>query len=423
MIEIHDPEDLDLSRWIRAGDALVCSQIHAEPLTLTRRLIAQRADIGRVSIFIGPTLADTFAPEHGDFLTFHSYCGTARNALLSDGGALDPVPTHYSEYPRLLASGLMRCDVALLALSEHEGRYNLGTGNDYAVEAARRARVVIAEVMPGLPWAQGAELPEDIRIDVLVRGRFEPALMPASGAASAQEHAIANNVAGLVPDGATLALGVGSMPNLVLQALRGHRGLGIHSGAIGDAMVDLMEAGVVTNESKPVHRGVSVTNLLMGSRRLLDYVHHNPRVRLEPTAFTHESANIRAIPRFFTVSSCVEIDLTGQVNAETVNGRYIGAVGGQADFVRPANLSPGGGSIMMLASTARGGSVSRIVSRIADAVVTTPRSDLQFVVTEHGVADLRGKSLRQRVQAMIPLAHPDFRAALEREAFATKERA
>ena len=324
MIAIHDSRQLDLTRWIGPGDALVCSQIHAEPVTLTRRLIEQRAAIGPFSLFIGPTIADTFAPEHGDFITFHSYCGTARNARLSEDGALDPVPSHYSDYPRLFASGAMRSDVVLLALTppDPNGRFNLGVCNDYVVDAARRARTVIAEIMPRMPWVHGAELPDDIRPDVLVHGNVEPALMPETGEGTSQELAIAKRVAALVPDGATLALGV---------------------------------AGV-------------------------------------------------------------EIDLTGQINAESAGGRYIGAVGGQGDFLRGANLSVGGGSIMMLAATARGGRTSRIVARLADAVVTTPRSDVQQVVTEFGSADLRGKSLRQRVQALLPLAHPDFREQLDRDA-------
>ncbi len=424
MIEIHDPNKLDFTRWIRSGDALVASQIHAEPVTLIRRLIEQRAQVGPISIFVGPVIADTFGPAHGDFITFHSYCGTARNALLADAGVLDPVPSHYSEYPRLFERGAMRCDVVLIAVSapDHRGRFNMGVCNDYVVQAARRARVVIAEVMEGLPWTCGAELPDDIRPHVLLRAGAQPVAMPETGQGSEQERAIAKGVAGIVPDFATLALGIGSMPNLVLKAMRGHRGLGIHSGAIGEAVVDLMEAGVITNESKPVHQGVSVANLLMGSQRLMDYIDRNPRVRLEHTSFTHDIANMRAIPRFFAVSSGVEVDLTGQVNAEVANGRYIGAVGGQADFVRGANLSPGGASIMMFSSTARGGKVSRIVSRLADAVVTTPRSDVQFVVSEFGVADLRGKSLRQRVQAMLPLAHPDFREALERDSSGSPRR-
>lgn len=416
MTEIRDPDTLDLTRWIKAGDAIVSTQIHGEPLTLTRRLIEQRAQIGPTSIFIGPTIADTFRAEHGDFIQFYSYCGTARNAQLYAGGVLDPVPSPFSEYPRLFETGAMRCDVAFLAVSEHEGRFNLGVGNDYVVQAARRARAVILEVMPGMPWTGGASLPPDIVPHLIVRGRSEPAVMQVPPEGNAQERAIAENVARLIPDDATLALGIGSMANLVLSALKGRRRLGIHSGAIGDAMIDLMESGTITNEHNPVHPGVSVSNVLMGSRSLLDYVHRNPRVRLEPTTFTHDLATMRAIPRLYALSSGVEIDLTGQVNAETVGGRYVGAVGGQGDFVRGANLSPGGGSIMMFASTARRGAVSRIVSRLADAVVTTPRSDVQFVVTEFGVADLRGKSLRQRVQAMLAIAHPDFRDALERGA-------
>ncbi|WP_326536611.1 acetyl-CoA hydrolase/transferase family protein [Pseudorhodoferax sp.] len=418
MIELHDPRALDLSRWIGPGDTLVCSQIHAEPVTLMRLLAQQRAQLGPVSVFVGPLVAETFTPAHGDHIGLRSYCGTGRNAALADAGMLDPVPTHYSEYARLYADGLVPCDVVLLGVTEADadGRFNLGPCNDYTVDAARRARVVIAEVLPGLPWVRGAELPSDIAPQVLLRANAPASLLPETGPGSAEEQAIARHVASIVPDRATLALGIGAMPNLVLRALAGHRGLGIHSGAIGDAMVELVQAGVITNEGKPEFQGVSVGNLLMGSRRLLDFADRNPQLRLEPTRFTHDITSMRRIPRFYAASSCVEMDLSGQVNAEVAGGRYIGAVGGQGDFLRGANLSPGGGSVMMLSSTARGGRSSRIVARLADAVVTTPRSDVQWVVTEHGVADLRGKSLRQRMQALLPLAHPAFREALEREA-------
>lgn len=418
MIVCNSVDALDLSAFIRSGDSVVCSQGVAEPVALTHALVEQREEIGPIQMFIGPTYSDTFKPEHGDSIAFRSYCGTARNAPLYAAGVLDVVPAHYSDLPRLFAQGIFPADVVLITVSEPDerGRFNLGLANDYIVDAARRARVVIAEVSDRVPWVYGAELPEDIRLHVVVRTSREPIpLQPKNlDTASAEERSIAHWVSTLIPDGATLELGIGTLPDLVLQALRDHRDLGIHSGVLGDGVAELMKLGVVNNVFKPNHRGVSVAGLLMGSRELLDFAHRNDSVRLAPPTVTHDIAALRAIPHFIAINGAIEIDITGQVNAESLNGKYIGAVGGQIDFVRGANASPGGRSIMLLPSTARNGTLSRIVPKLPCSVVTTPRSDVDVVVTEWGVAELRGKTLRERADALAAIAHPDFRESLER---------
>lgn len=409
---------VDLSALLRPGDTVVCGQGLAEPVGLTRRLIEQRAALGGIDIFLGPTFADTFDAAHADHLRLRSWCATGRNARMCGARALDIVPVHYAELPGLFASGALPCDVALLTLSGPDGggRYNLALACDYLIDAARRARVVIAEVHGGLPWVHGAELPDDIRPNVLVQAA-QPALeMPNVGAApSAEELAIALRVAGLIPDGATLALGVGRLPDMVLAQLRGHRDLAVHSAVLTDQVVDLIEQGAVTNARKPFDQGVSVGGLLMGSRRLFDFAHRNPRVRLAPPAHTHAFDRLGALPALVALTGALEVDLTGQVNAETAQGRYVGAVGGQLAFVRGARASPGGQAVTLLSSTARGGTVSRIVARLPDGVVTTPRSDVDRVVTEFGVAELRGKGLAGRIDAMVAIAHPDHRAALAQQ--------
>ncbi|SAL00656.1 acetyl-CoA hydrolase/transferase family protein [Caballeronia ptereochthonis] len=416
---VHDGIDaLDLSALIRAGDSVVCGQGVAEPVALTRALIGQRGKIGPIDVFIGPTYGDTFGPSHGDFIAFKSYCGTARNALLHAARILDPIPAHYSDLGRLFARGVLRCEVALMTLGppDEHGRFNLGLVNDYIVDAARKARVVIAEVSDRWPWVHGAELPADIHPHVIVRSSREPVQMPRvePGRASEEERVIASRVASLIPDGATLELGIGTLPDLVLDALRDHRDLGIHSGVLGDGVARLMELGIVNNARKPMFRGTSVAGLLMGSRRLLDFAHRNEAVLLAGPKLTHDIGMLRALRNFFAINGAIEIDLSGQVNAESVHGRYIGAVGGQVDFVRGANGCAEGRSIMLLQSTARNGTASRIVPRLADATVTTARSDVDVVVTEHGVAELRGKSLRERAAALAAIAHPDFREQLMR---------
>jgi acyl-CoA hydrolase len=416
MLILDHPDELDLARLLRPHDAVVCSQGLAEPVSLTRRLVQQRAAFGPIRLFLGPTFSDTFRPEHGDAIAFHSYCGMGRNAALKSAGVLDIVPSHYSGLPELFARGSLPCDVALLTAGEPDaqGRFNLGLTCDYVIEAARRARLVIVEASSRVPWVLGAELPPDVQPDIVVRTDREPLSAGAKdgGASTEVEAAIAARASELIPDGATLELGVGVLPDLVLQALRGHRDLGILSGVIGDGVVELMEAGVINNARKRIDRGTTVAGLLMGSRRLLDFAHRNPCIRLAPASQTHDTGVLRAIPNFVALNGAIEVDLTGQVNAESLNGAYIGTIGGQLDFVRGANGSPGGRSIMLLPSTARHGTLSRIVPRILDGVVTTPRSDADVIVTEWGVAELRGKSLRERVAAMIAIAHPDFRETL-----------
>lgn len=418
MIILDRPEDLDFRTLVKPGDTVVCAQALSEPVSLTRRLLAQRAEIGPFTLFLGPSFSDTFRPEHTDVVSFRSYCGTARNSTLAAAGVLDVLPAHYSDLSQFYASGALASDVVLLTVGEpdEQGRFNLGLHNDYLLDAARRARVVIVEVSRSVPWVFGAELPADIRVDVAVRtGRdlltFGATTKEKAGAA---EQGIAERVAAMVPHGATLELGIGVLPNLVLQALKAHKDLGIHSGMISDGVVDLMESGVITNANKPIDRGVTVAGMLIGSRRLLDYAHRNPRIRLASSRETHDAAALRKLPGFFAINGAVEIDLSGQVNAECLNGRYVGAVGGQVEFVRGANSAEGGRALMLLPATAKGGMLSRIVPKLNDSVVTTPRSDVDVVVTEFGAAELRGKTLAERAQALIAIAHPDFRDALAR---------
>lgn len=425
MIELDNPESLDFSTLVRPGDTVVCAQGVAEPLSLTRRLVAQRARIGRFNLFVGPSYTDTFLPEHGDFIAFRSYCGTSRNAPLVAAGILDVLPVHYSQLAPLYASGALRADVVLLSASapDAQGRFNLGLTRDYVIDAARHARIVVLESTHRVPWVFGAELPDDIRPDFVLHTDREPLTLDDRGNGNDPvEAAIASCVASLVPDGATLELGIGSLPERLLQSLHGHRDLGIHSAVIGDGVVALIEAGIVTNARKPIDTGVTVAGLLMGTRRLYDFAQRNPQVRLAPSSHTHATAVMAALPDFFAINGAVEVDLSGQVNAESSNGRYIGAVGGQVDFVRGANASKGGRALMVLPSSAKGGRISRIVPHLVDGIVTTARSDVDAVVTEFGIAELRGKSLRDRAKALIAVAHPDHREMLERAASITTSR-
>lgn len=411
---ILDPEDLDLAALVRPGDVVVCGQGTAEPMTLTRRLVARKDAIGAFTCWLGICLSDTFAPDRTAGIAFRGYGAIGTNILLSRAGRLDVLPWHYSRLERAFETGLLRADVVLLQLAPPPpGRsgYSLGLANDYVAAAARSARVVVAEVNPAVPWTHGGALPDDIRPDVLVRADRGPQEMQPARIGEVEAR-IAGHVAALVPDGACLQFGVGAVPVAALSGLTGHRALSIHSGVIGDACVDLIEAGTVTNARKPIDRGVTVANTVLGSRRLFDHVRDNPAVEVRPAAYTHDHATIASLVDFRAINSGVEVDLTGQVNAEVAGGAYVGAVGGLNDFVRGALAGRGGRSIVALPASALRGTASRIVPRVH--TVTVSRSDADLVVTEHGVADLRGATLAERASRMIAIAAPDFREDLSR---------
>ena len=410
---ILSSHDLDLAGLVRPGDMVLCGQGTAEPLTLTRGLVAQKDAIGPFTCFLGVMFSDTFAPERTDGIAFRGYGAVGTNAALSRAGRLDVLPWHYSRIERAFAAGELRADVVLLQLAPPPaGRsgYSLSLANDYVAAAARHARVVVAEINPHAPWTHGA-LFEGREPDLLVAADAPPQeLKPARfGDAEAR---IAQHIAGLVPDGACLQFGVGAAPVAALSGLRDHRDLAIHSGVIGDVCLDLIEAGAVTNACKPFDRGVTVTNTVLGTCRLFDHVHDNPAVQVRPASHTHHHPTIASIPNFRAINSAIEVDLTGQANAEVAGGVYVGAVGGQVDFVRGALASEGGRSIIALPATALGGRASRIVPRLE--TVTLPRSDADLVVTEYGVADLRGGTLTERAARLIGIAAPAFQEELAR---------
>lgn len=413
-----NPESPDLSGLIRPGDTVVWGQADAEPVVLTRAIVAQRAQVGgRFTVFPGIALSDAMSPEQADCIDFVSYCGTGRNRALAKAGVLDILPCHYSELPPMIRSGAFKVDVLVVQLAppDAQGRYSFGLAHEYLLEASRRARVVIAEVNDQCPWTHGEHYLRAEDLAAVVRSSRPPLESPKVEPGPVED-AIAGHVAGLIRDGATLQFGLGAIPEAILSRLDGHRDLGVHSGTIGDGVARLVEAGVITNARKSIDSGVIVTGMVMGGRRAHAFVHRNPLVQFRGTDYVHGPDVLARVERFAALNSAVEVDLTGQINAELVGSTYVGAVGGALDFLRAARRSPGGLPIVALPSTA-GGS-SRIVARIGAATVSTPRSDAGIIVTEHGVADLRGLTLRQRVPRMIAIADPAHRETLEREAYA-----
>ncbi|WP_254213627.1 acetyl-CoA hydrolase/transferase family protein [Burkholderia multivorans] len=389
-------------------------QSHAEPVTLMRALVAQRHSFKRIRVFLGIGLADVLTPEHADAIDFLAYCGSGANRKLARANVLDILPAHYSQLPELIRSGALRIDVVMLQVSppDEHGRYSLGLAREYLVEALKHARAIVAEVHPDVPWTYGGPFLRAADIDLLVTSDtpFPDAPETTPGPV---EQAIGQHVASLVEDGATLQTGIGAIPDAVMAALHDKRDLGVHTGSIGDGIAALCEAGVVTNARKTIDAGITVGGVIIGSARARHFAHRNPALELRGTEYTHNPHVLRRIERFTAINSAVEVDLTGQVNAEVVGGTYVGAVGGVGDFLRAAQASRGGVPIVALPSTA--GAHSRIVTKLSGPV-TVPRSDACVIVTEYGIADLRGLSLAQRVPKMIAIAHPDHRERLAREA-------
>ncbi len=406
---------IDLSKLIRAGDGVTWGQATAEPQSLVEAFVAQRAAYSGAGAFLGVNYAGIVKPEHADHLRLSAYCGAGANRALAEAGVLEIHPHPYSKLGALIRSRHIPVDVVLVQVSppNAEGLHSLGLAAEYLPPAMPGARAVIAEINDQVPWTHGD--------GALRRADFaaviETSRAPAAGKVVAPgpvDEAIARHAAAFVPDGAVLEFGLGALPEAILRALGDRRDLGVHSGTLLDTVADLMERGVITNARKEIDAGVTVGGVLMGSKRLFDFAHRNPALHLKSCDYTHSPKVLGSLSRFVAINSAIEVDLTGQVNAEIANGAYLGAVGGALDFIRAANYSEGGVSLMCLPASI-GTKASRIVSRISGPVAT-PRSEAGVIVTEHGAADLRGCTLRERAKRMIAIAHPAFREALERDA-------
>lgn len=407
-----------LAHLLRPGDTLWWGQAAAEPLTLTRALVQHRHQLaagGRLRVFVGIAASDTLQPEQADVLDFIGYAASGSHRKLAAASVLDILPNHYSHLPALIACGRIAADVVLLQVSppDAQGRYSMGQVREYMPAAMAQARALIAEVHPDVPWTHGGPYLKAEDFALLIDSS---APLPSVGqqAPGEVEQRIAAHVAGLVEDGATLQLGVGKVPEAILSALHGHRDLGLHSGAVGDGVAALAKAGVLTNARKSMDRGIAIGGILMGSDVVRRWAHQNPQLELRETKYTHDPSVLEASHKLAAINSAIEVDLTGQINAEVAGGRYLGAVGGAVDFLRGAARSHGGLPIVALpAATSKG--TSRIVAQLSGPV-STARSDAGLVVTEYGVADLRGQTLSQRVRRMLEIAAPEHRAALECEA-------
>ncbi|WP_397301199.1 acetyl-CoA hydrolase/transferase family protein [Nonlabens ulvanivorans] len=342
--------------------------------------------------------------------------GNVRGAV--NGGNGDYIPIFLSEIHLLFRRNILPIDVAFIQVSPPDvhGYCSLGTSVDITLPAVQTAKTVIAQINPNVPRTHGDGIIHVRDIDFAVEGEHHLSISN-SAIISDIEARIGANVANLIEDGATLQMGIGNIPNAVLNNLGNHKRLGIHTEMFSDGILPLVESGVITGEEKEVKTGKIVTCFAVGSQKLYDFVNDNPLVHFKEAAYTNDTAIIRRNPKVTAINSAIEIDLTGQVCADTIGNRQYSGVGGQMDFIRGASLSQGGKPIFaMTAATAKG--ISKITPYLKQgAGVTTTRAHVHYVVTEYGVADLFGKNLKQRAKALIEIAHPNFREELNREAF------
>ena len=329
-------------------------------------------------------------------------------------GRADFMPVFLSEIPQLIESGRVHIGVALIQVSPPDrlGFVSLGVSVDIVRAAVDTADLILAEVNPNMPRTLGDSFLHVDRIAQLVPVDVPlPELAPQPLDDVCRE--IGRNVASLIPDGATLQMGIGRIPDATLAALADRNDLGVHTEMLSDGVMQLAEAGIITGRRKSFLPGKIVTSFVMGTRRLYEWVHDNPQIEMRPSGFTNDPFHIARNDQMVAINSALAVDLTGQVAADTVRGRFFSGIGGQVDFIRGAARSRGGKPIIALPATAKGGSVSRIQPAFEEGTgVVTSRGDIHYAVTEYGVADLWGKSIRQRAEALTGIAHPDFRAGL-----------
>jgi len=405
---------------IRNGHQVYVHCAAAAPSVLIEALVARASELRNVGMIHlhtegpGPHLAPEMA-QH--FRHRALFVGPNARAAVNEGRA-DYVPVFLSDVPQLFDSRALPLDAVLVnaTLPDAHGFCSLGVSVEAMHAAVRSASTVIVQLNSAMPRTLGESFIHVDEIDLAVEVDVPP-YEHARGAIGDVERRIGEHVAALIPNGATIQLGIGAIPAATALALHGHRDLGIHTEMFTDAVVDLVEAGVVTGARKERNRGKIVTAFLMGTQRLYDFVDDNPMVEMRSVDFTNDTHVIRSFRAMTAINSAIEVDLSGQVVADSIGSRIYSGVGGQMDFVRGAALAPEGRAIIALPSTAAGGTVSRISAALAGgAGVVTTRAHVRTVVTEWGVAELFGRSLRERAVALTAIAHPDHRDRLRSEA-------
>lgn len=411
----EDPEQLGawLRELLRPGDHVVWSQGAATPLPLIEQLTRVRDAASGGAVFVSVGVGPSVDPVIADQLRVMGLGALGSSRSLADAGVLEVVPAHLSQVPDLLRTGRLRADLVFVQIArEHDGSHSLGLDAGYLSAAMDQARLVIAEVGERVPETRGHRRLPPGRIDLaLETDRPLPELVPRTP--TAVERRIAELAVEQVPDKATLQFGIGSVPAALTEPLQAAHGLTLHTGLLDEPQFSLVTSGAATGAGHPMTPGHAVTATLAGTDALYREA-TGAGVLVRELEHTHGLTTLARLPRFTAVNTAVEIDLTGQVNAEAVGDRLVGGLGGLGDFMRGAGLAPGGRALLLLPSTAGAGGASRIVPQLGSRAVTVPRSDVDVVVTEHGVAQLRGASLEQRARRLTAIAAPEHRDGLER---------
>lgn len=405
---------------IKTGDRVFLHGSAATPLPLVTALLERHAELKDVELVSITTLGDIDFNDarYRKSFFFNSLFVSQNTRSVVNSPDGDYVPVFLSQIPQLFRKGILPIDVAMIQVSppDPHGYCSLGTSVDIARAAVETAKRVVALVNPKMPRTHGDGFLHLNRIHTLVAGNMELPEVDYGSKVSEHISRIGAHVASLIEDGATLQLGIGSIPDQVLKNLTGHKNLGIHTEMFSDGIIPLILSGVIDNSRKKINTGRSVTGFMVGTRRLYDFVQDNPAIRVMDISYVNDTSVIRQNPKATAINSAIEIDLTGQVCADSIGTYQYSGIGGQMDFMRGASLSEDGMPIIALPSvTAKG--VSRIVPFLKEgAGVVTTRGHVHWVVTEYGITNLFGKNLKQRAKALIGIAHPDHRNQLE-EAF------
>ena len=405
---------------IRSGDRVWVHPGCNTPTRLIDAMVTRAPELEDVEVVHILTLADAPYADpgmEGHFRHRSLFTGGNVRAAVNEGRA-DFVPIHLHDVPALISRGQMPIDVALIHISppDEHGFCSYGVGVDATKTAVEHARTVIALINRQMPRTLGDSFVHVSKLSKVVEVDDPLIEHPMSAEVSEVARKIGENIASLITDGATIQMGIGEIPDAVLDFLGDKKHLGVHTEMFSDGLVDLFEDGVVTNEKKTLHRGKIVTSFVIGTRRAFDFVDNNPFMEFYPSEDSTTRTSCRN-DKMVAINSAIAVDLTGQVCADSIGTRIYSGFGGQLDFIRGAARSEGGVGIIALPSTAKGGAVSRLVDTlIPGSGVVTTRADVHFVVTEYGVADLYGRTLRERARSLIDISHPDFREELERAA-------
>ena len=405
---------------VKPGDNVYIHAAAGAPQALIDALVERAPHLENVNIYHLHTdaTAPYVNPEYkGIFEVYSLFIGSNVRKAIWEGRA-NFIPCFLSEVPVLFRKGTIPLDVALIQVSppDRHGYCSLGVSVESTRAAMQMASHVIAQVNEHMPRTHGDGIIHISEVDALVEGNLplpETILPPANEV----EDQIGNHIAAMIEDGSTLQMGIGNIPNSVLSKLTNHKNLGIHTEMFSDGVIPLVEKGVINNKNKKIHPGKIVTGFVIGSKKLYDFIDDNPMVNMLDIEYVNDVRVIRKNPKAVSINSAIEVDLTGQVCADSIGSKFFSGVGGQMDFIRGASLSEGGKPIIALPSATKKNQTKIVPILKPGAGVVTTRAHVHYVVTEYGVADLYGKSIKQRIHAMIDISHPDHREELERQAY------